>query len=109
MFYIYEEKSTLIIGKDGRPDHRCSYKTHAAAKAAITRMRKGLAAYQNCTLTADEDPLFLFGIAEAGYFHKHIERQVRRKVLEGFGGAEYWEPINTPRYMSPSSEAYWSM
>jgi hypothetical protein len=105
MFYIYEKSTTYIVGKDGRPDHRAAYKTMSAAKAAVTRICKASGLMQ----TDENYPLYVLGIAEAAYFHKHVERQVKRTVLEGFGGKEYWEPINTPNYMSPSSETYWSM
>lgn len=105
MYYVYEKATTYIVGKRGTPDHRASYKTHAAAQAAITRISKA-----SGLMPVDPNyPLYTLGIAEAGYFHKSIERQVKRTVLEGFGGKEYWEPVNTPSYMSPSSEAYWSM
>ena len=112
MFYVYEKSSTYIMGKmntrtgEVRPDHRHCYKTMAAARAAVTRMSKR---YRADLLDSVNDPLFRYGIAEAEYFHKTIEKQVKRKVLEGFGGKEYMEPVNTPRYMSPSSESYWSM
>ena len=110
MYYVYEKTSTYIIGKPdsngvARPDHRASYKTMSAAKAALTRICKA-----EGLLPGDPNyGLFRYAIAEAGYFHKNIEKQVRRQVLEGFGGKEYYEPINTPNYMSPSSESYWSM
>jgi hypothetical protein len=111
MYYIYEKSSTYIIGKPdrngvARPDHRQSYKTMAAAKAALTRMSKRYRADLKETVN---DPQFRYAIAEAAYFHKHVEKKVKRKVLEGFGGKEYWEPVNTPSYMSPASESYWSM
>jgi len=110
MFYIYEKSSTYIIGKPdrngvARPDHRQSYKTMAAAKAALTRIAKA----EGLLETDPNHAVYRYGIAEAGYFHKTIEKQVKRKVLEGFGGKEYYEPVNTPNYMSPSSETYWSM
>jgi hypothetical protein len=78
----------------------------AAAKAALTRMSKRHRADMLATVN---DPQFRYGIAEASYFHKNIEKSVKRTVLEGFGGKEFMEPVNTPNYMSPSSEAYWSM
>ena len=110
MFYIYEKSSTYIIGKPdrngvARPDHRQSYKTMAAAKAGLTRIAKA----EGLLPTYPNYAEYRYAIAEAGYFHKTIEKQVKRKVLEGFGGKEYMEPINTPNYMSPSSETYWSM
>ena len=111
MFYIYEQSSTYIMGKPNkrtgvvRPDHRQSYKTMAAAKAGLTRICKA----EGLMPTDPNYALFRYAIAEAGYFHKTIEKQVKRKVLEGFGGKEYMEPVNTPNYMSPASESYWSM
>ena len=110
MYYIYEKSSTYIIGKPdrngvARPDHRQSYKTMAAAKAGITRIAKA----EGLLETDPNHAVYRYGIAEAAYFHKHVEKKVKRKVLEGFGGKEYMEPINTPNYMSPSSETYWSM
>ena len=115
MYYIYERSSTLIMGKvymgEMRPDHRKSYKTMAAAKAALSRASKQwwnlIGRYGN--EPTENDPQYRMGIAEAGYFHQNIEKRVKRKVLEGFGGKEYEEPVNTPAYMSPSSETYWSM
>ena len=110
MFYIYEQSTTYIIGKPdrngvARPDHRQSYKTMAAAKAALTRIAKA----EGLLKTDPNYAEYRYAIAEADYFHKNIEKQVKRKVLEGFGGKEYMEPVNTPNYMSPASEAYWSM
>lgn len=110
MFYIYEKSTTYIIGKPdrngvARPDHRQSYKTMAAAKAGLTRIAKA----EGLLKTDPNYAEYRYAIAEAGYFHKTIEKQVKRKVLEGFGGKEYMEPVNTPSYMSPSSESYWSM
>lgn len=111
MYYIYEQSSTYIMGKPNkrtgvvRPDHRQSYKTMAAAKAGLTRICKA----EGLLPTDPNYAEYRYAIAEAAYFHKHIEKQVKRKVLEGFGGKEYMEPINTPNYMSPSSETYWSM
>lgn len=110
MFYIYEKSSTYIIGKPdrngvARPDHRQSYKTMSAAKAGLTRIAKA----EGLLKTDPNHAEYRYAIAEAGYFHKNIEKQVKRKVLEGFGGKEFMEPVNTPSYMSPSSESYWSM
>lgn len=113
MFYIYEKSSTYIMGKlntrtgEVRPDHRQSYKTMAAAKAALTRMSKR---YRADLLETVNDPMFRYGIAEAEYFHKSIEKSVKRKTLDiGYGSKEYMETVNTPNYMSPASETYWSM
>ena len=110
MFYIYEKSSTYIMGKvntrtgEVRPDHRQSYKTMAAAKAALTRMSKR---YRADLLDSVNDPQFRYAIAEADYFHKSIEKS--RKTSNMMSGKPMVEPVNTPNYMSPSSEAYWSM
>lgn len=45
--------------------------------------------------------------ASAGYRYEIHETMVKRTNL--MGGAEYLERYDTPRYCSPSSEAYWSM
>jgi hypothetical protein len=87
-----------------RPDHRQSYKTMAAAKAALTRMSKR---YRADLLDSVNDPVFRYGIAEADYFHKSIEKS--RTTSNMMSGLPIVEPVNTPNYMSPSSEAYWSM
>jgi hypothetical protein len=110
MFYVYEKTSTYIMGKmnthtgEVRPDHRQSYKTMAAAKAALTRMSKR---YRADLLETVNDPIYRYGIAEAEYFHKSIEKS--RTTSNMMSGKPIVEPVNTPNYMSPSSEAYWSM
>ena len=110
MFYIYEKSSTYIMGKmnsrtgEVRPDHSQSYKTMAAAKAALTRMSKR---YRADLLDSVNDPVFRYAIAEADYFHKSIEKS--RTTSNMMSGKPMVEPVNTPNYMSPSSEAYWSM
>ena len=110
MFYIYERSSTLIMGKmntrtgEVRPDHSKSYKTMAAAQAALTRMSKR---YRADLLESVNDPQYRYGVAEANYFHNTIERS--RTVKNMMNGAPIVETVNTPGYMSPRSEAYWSM
>jgi len=98
-YVIYDKKSTRLKSK--------AYKTEAAAKAALTRMRKERADVFDGVLTAEHDPVFLFGIAEVGYFEEHIEQKVERVNL--MSGEKYMESVNRPSYMSPASEAYWSM
>ena len=113
MYYIYEKSSTLIMGKvymgEMRPDHRKSYKTMAAAKAALSRASKQwwdlIGRYGN--EPRDNDPQFRMGIAEVNHFHKTIERKVAKRNLSS--GIVYEETINTPAHMSPAAETYWSM
>tara|TARA_B100002019_G_scaffold246364_1_gene224188 strand:- start:738 stop:1076 length:339 start_codon:yes stop_codon:yes gene_type:complete len=112
MYYIYEKSSTLIMGPAGRiarPNHRHSYKTMSAAKAALTRYSK---MWWNDTgrfgnEPSSNDPQFRFGICEKELFHQVIEKS--RKVTNMMSGKEFVEPVNTPNYMSPASESYWSM
>jgi hypothetical protein len=45
--------------------------------------------------------------ASKGYRYEiHVTMVTRTNMM---GGAEYQERYDTPRYCSPSSEAYWSM
>ena len=110
MFYIYERSSTYIMGKmdqlsgEVRPDHRKAYATMGAARAALTRMSKR---YRADLKASVNDPEYRFGIAEAEYFHTGIEKS--RVVKNMINGAPIVETVNTPGYMSPRSEAYWSM
>ena len=110
MYYIYEKTSTYIMGKmdqrtgEVRPDHRKSYKTMSAAQAALTRMSKRYRADLKETVN---DPVYRYGIAEANYFHTTIEKSRTRTNM--MSKQQYTESVNTPNYMSPSSEAYWSM
>jgi len=108
MFYIYEKATTYIIGKPdrngvARPDHRQSYKTMAAAKAALTRICKAEGLYP----TDENYALYRYGIAEADYFHKTIEKKRVKKNM--MTNDYYFEKVNTPAHMSPASETYWSM
>jgi len=110
MYYIYEKTSTFIMGKmdqrtgEVRPDHRKAYKTMAAASAALTRMSKRYRADLKETVN---DPQYRYGIAEANYFHSTIEKSRTRTNM--MSKVQYTETVNTPSYMSPASESYWSM
>ena len=108
MFYIYENSSTYIIGKPDRngvvrPDHRQTYKTMAAAKAGLTRIKKA----ENLLPTDPNYADFRYAICEAEKFHRDIEKSVKKKNL--MNGKEFMEKVNTPHYCSPSSESFWSM
>jgi len=111
MFYIYERSSTYIIGKTGRPDHRKSYKTMSAARAALTRLSKAWWDTEGRHGDVDaNDPQFRYGIAEAGYFHTSIEKsRTVYSIMDQAKKQPIVETVNTPGYMSPSSESYWSM
>ena len=100
MYYIYEKSSTYIMGKTDRngvtrPDHRKSYATLGAAKA------------EKLLPTDPNYAQFRYAIAASAFFHQNIEKS--RKTTNMMSGKEFVEPVNTPNYMSPSSESYWSM
>ena len=111
-YVIYEKSSTLIMGKvymgEMRPDHRKTYKTMSAAQAALTRASKQWwnLLGRNGDPT-ENDPQFRMGIAEINWFRDFIEKGVMKRNM--MSGEDYFESVNTPNYMSPSSETYWSM
>jgi hypothetical protein len=112
MFVIYEKSSTFIMGyRNGtvRPDHRKTYKTMASARAALTRWSHQWwhdeGRHGDCI---DNNPHFRYAIARKNHFHDTIEKKVRKTNL--LDDSKSWlEGVNTPSYMSPSSESYWSM
>tara|TARA_B100001287_G_scaffold262831_1_gene253153 strand:- start:48 stop:377 length:330 start_codon:yes stop_codon:yes gene_type:complete len=108
MFYIYEKSSTYIIGKPdkngvARPDHRQVYKTMASAKAGLTRIAKA----ENLLPTDPNHAEFRYAICDCDMFHKLVEKKVKKTSLMD-SSKEFMEPVNTPYYLSPSSETYWS-
>jgi hypothetical protein len=105
MYLIYDKKTSRILSKESKSWQQAAYKTMSAAQAALTRMQKKFA--QRNAADAAQGPLYTAAIAEADYYYKNIEKFVTRKNM--MTGKEYTESINTPSYMSPSSESYWSM
>ena len=116
MFYVYERSSTFIMGKMDsrgvvRADYRKTYKTMAAAKAAITRFCvEWYASEERHTEGTDSpnNPIFRYAVADCEYFHLMIEKSRRRSRLLD-PTKEFDEPVNTPAHMSPATETYWSM
>ena len=113
MFYIYEKTSTYIMGKMNkhtgvvRPDHRKAYKTMGAAQAALTKMSKR---YRADLLESVNDPLYRYGVAEAEYFHKSIEKsRTVYSIMDHQKEKPITERVNMPSHCSPSSESFWSM
>ena len=88
-----------------RPDHRKSYATMSAAKAALTKMTNW---HRYHTINdMQNSPQFRYAIAEVDTFHKLIEKSVVKRNI--MNGNQFVEKVNTPYYCSPSSETYWSM
>lgn len=90
MAYVVYNKETTRIQRRKNGDE--FFATEAAAKAHITRSKLSDVVY---------------AVAEYSYFQDNIEKKVTRINL--MSGQEYTESVNTPNYMSPASEAYWSM
>ena len=97
MWYLYEKDTSRIVK---------SYKSHAAALAARTRLQNKYLVDNGLYVTND-GPLFDLAVADSRYYHMLIEQRVTRKNL--MTGQEYKESVNTPLCCSPSSETYWSM
>ena len=112
-YVIYEQSSTMIMGKpymgEMRPDYRKEYKTLAAAEAALTRASKQWwnMIGRGGNEPVENDPRYRCAIAAKAYFHQNIEKKVAKRNLST--GVVYEETVNTPNYMSPACEAYWSM
>lgn len=87
-YVIYNRDTTRLVR---RADGSEYFATEAAAKRHRTR-------YLN-----DQE----YAISEAVEFHDKIEKRVERTNI--MTGETYMEPVNTPNYMSPASEAYWAM
>ena len=94
-FVVYHVASTM---------HKKSFyfEHHASALAAKLNEREARhAAYSSNVSEA------AYAVATVEHYKTHVVHMVTRRNL--ITGLEYEEPSNTPGYMSPSSEAYWSM
>jgi len=107
-YVIYDESNLNKIVELTRG--KGSYKSMAAAKAAVTRASNAYwkdCVRNNAEHSIDQDPQFIYGIAESAHYYAKLERQVERVNM--MTGKKFMESVNTPYYCSPSSETYWSM
>jgi hypothetical protein len=74
------------------------YDTERGAKGACTRMNKAAVA-------AGKEPVFT--VMDAATFKAPPVKMVERVNL--MSGQKYMEAEDTPNFLSPASEAYWSM
>ena len=123
MFYIYEKSSSRIEPNPSQGKHylRAEYATMPAAKAALTRMHRKFErinaecrASEHSWERAREDrpentPLYRCAIAEADYYHKNLEKFKLVKSMMNPAAGDIRISVNTPSYMDPSCESYWSM
>lgn len=91
-YVIYNAETTILLSSK-------TYKTAGAAKAALTRAASP--GRDNPVVRAD------FAVADYADFTANIEKQVERTNM--MSGVKYMEAINTPPYMSPACDSYWSM
>lgn len=115
-FVIYNKKSTAIhkIVKHRPYKVTESFKTMAAAKAAITRLSnkywKDSVVENNYSM--DQDPQFTLGIAEDQYYVDNIEKQVTRTGVMPGTGKETTITMSVNDVggvCDPFTERYWSM
>jgi len=121
-FYVYHKTdSRIATGKGNTHYGQHEYNTEGQAKAAITRIVKK-AQVKHDRLKASEyswdneraqealDRVADLAIAESGHYHQHIERyETVYSIFDHNRENPIRESVNTPHYMSPSSETYWSM
>jgi hypothetical protein len=90
MFVIYNKETTRYLNSNKK----------YGSKAAATRALNKAVAENN--INKDD-----YAISEYIDFVNNIEKMVTRKNL--LSGKEFQEPVNTPPYMSPACESYYSM
>ena len=108
MFVVYHIASTHMVGplpKSGKPHtlYARTYKTAHMAKRACDKYNAGKRTHCGNEVSGPGD----YGWCSADHYQKRVVRMVERTNM--MSGKKFMEPSNTPGYMSPSSEAYWSM
>ena len=112
-YVIYRKDTTAIVEVTRYRPYRVtsSYKSMAAAKAALTRMSKKFAEdFSKYCIT--KDPQFIYGIAEVEHYRKNIEKQVTRTGTVPGGREEVTITMSVNDVggvCDPFTERYWSM
>lgn len=112
MYVIYNKATTAIEEVVRYRPYKvtASYKSEAAAKAAITRLSKS--SQEQADYNIDKDPQFILNIAEAQYYYDNIEKQVTRTGICPGTGKESTITMsvnNVGGCTDPFTERYWSM
>ena len=115
-YVIYRKDTTAIVEVTRYRPYRVttSYKGMRAAKAALTRMSKRYwrATFNTGNFNIDQDPQFIYGIAEVEHYHKNIEKQVTRTGIAPGTGKEITLTMSVNEVggvCDPFTERYWSM
>ena len=112
-YVIYRKDTTAIVEVTRYRPYKVtsSYKSLAAAKAALTRMSKKFAEdFSKYCIT--KDPQFIYGIAEVNHYYENIEKQVTRTGIAPGTGKEITLTMSVNEVggvCDPFTERYWSM
>ena len=123
MYYIYDSRTSAIKPNpaNGKSYLKAEYKSEGAAKGALTRYRKKLndkylelksSMYAWDRERADDvlADLNAMKVAEAEDYHENIEQfETVYSMMDKNKTNPIRQSINTPAYMDPSCESYWSM
>ena len=100
-YVIYHIPSTVQVGPTpGGYPHSFAAKVYESKSAALRMMAK-FNAREN---VYGPGP---YGVADVDHYRTRVVRKVTRTNL--LSGQQYQEDSNTPDFLSPSSETYWSM
>lgn len=119
-YLIYNpETSRIQMGKGGRNYMEHEYKSEGAAKAALTRIIKKAennpkfnSQYDFDVERAERDLAFAktLKIAESRLYHDCIEQfEITYSMYDKERKNPIRQSVNTPAYMDPGCESYWSM
>jgi len=120
-YYIYHTTSSRIaMGKGNRAWSEHEYPTEGAAKAALTRIQKKTQKRREALMASDHswdhekaDRLASnvadLAIAESRLYHDCIEQFEEVVPMFSKTGKTIRQSVNTPAYMDPSRESYWTM
>ena len=102
MYVIYRIDSTVAVGPYHGHPHSSMAKKYKTMGAALNTARKW-----NVKAMGEQHGPGPYGVAHVDHYRSRVVKMVTRTNL--LSGKEYQEASNTPGFMSPSSEAYWSM
>jgi hypothetical protein len=121
-YYVYHKKSSKIaMGKKNSHWLEHEYPTEGAAKAAITRIVKKANERYNVLMASQYDwdhekaariisETKDLAIAESNDYHKNIEQfETTYSMYDKERKNPIRQSVNTPAYMDPGCESYWSM
>ena len=123
MYYIYDSRTSEIKQSIAKGKHwkKAEFKTYGAAQAGITRYRNKLndrylelkaSQYTWDHEKADEvlADLNAMKIAESTDYHDNIEQfETVYSMMDKDKKNPIRQSVNTPAYMDPSRESYWTM